>query len=510
MNPIEADTGADSAADEICRLSATETVALIRARALSPVEVTDAVLARLAAVDGELRAFCTPTPDLARAAARRVADAVSSGEDPGPLAGVPLGVKDLICTKGIRTTSGSHAYADFVPDEDDIVVERSVAAGAVVLGKTTASEFGYAATGGNPLFPETRNPWDTSRTPGGSSAGSAAAVAAGLGPVALGSDGGGSVRIPAALCGIFGFKASMGRVPVYPGCRDERFPGVSGWESVEHIGPLTRTVADAALLLSVLAGPDPRDRHSIPCADVAWTARRPTGRLRIAYSPDLGRVAVDPEVRRVVDAAARVLERDLGADVDLVDLQLPDYSEAFGAIIAADTDLVGMREMADRLGPAMSPHLTALLRTPWTAEQFTRAHLVRKAVANRTARLMATYDLILTPTAAVAAFPVGTRGPEVIDGRAVPDEHWTSFTPLANLTGLPAASLPAGFTRDGLPVGIQLVGRHLADGPLLDVCAAYEEAAPWRDLWPPLRASVTTQRTSPNSLNTPSGASALT
>ncbi|MFZ3561048.1 amidase [Streptomyces sp. BH055] len=476
MNPTDA--------AEICRLSATETAALIRSRELSPVEVTDAVLDRIDAVDGRLGAFCTPTPDLARAAARRIADDVAAGREAGPLAGVPLGVKDLISTQGIRTTSGSHAYADFVPDEDDIVVERSVAAGAVVLGKTNATEFGYSATGHNPLFPVTRNPWDLDRTPGGSSAGSAAAVAAGLGPVALGSDGGGSVRIPAALCGIFGFKASMGRVPVYPGCRDERYPGVSGWESVEHIGPLTRTVADAALMLSVLAGPDPRDRHSIPCADVDWTRRRPAGPLRVAYSQDLGRVAVDPEVRRVTDEAARVLEKDLGAEVDRIDLQLPDFSEAFGAIIAAETDLTGMRAMADRLGPAMSPHLSALVRTPWTAEQFTDANLVRKAVANRVARLMSTYDLILTPTTSVPAFPVGVRGPELIDGRMVPTDHWTSFTPIANLTGLPAASLPAGRTRGGLPVGVQLIGRHLADGALLDVCAAYEQAAPWRDAWP--------------------------
>ncbi|MEB8342046.1 amidase [Streptomyces endophyticus] len=476
MNPTDA--------AEICRLSATESAALIRSRELSPVEVTDAVLDRIDAVDGRLGAFCTPTPELARAAARRIADDIAAGRDTGPLAGVPLGVKDLISTKGIRTTSGSHAYADFVPDEDDIVVERSVAAGAVVLGKTNATEFGYSATGHNPLFPVTRNPWDLALTPGGSSAGSATAVAAGLGPVALGSDGGGSVRIPAALCGIFGFKASMGRVPVYPGCRDERYPGVSGWESVEHIGPLTRTVADAALMLSVLAGPDPRDRHSIPCADVDWTRRRPAGALRIAYSPDLGRVAVDPEVRRVTEDAARIFEKDLGAEVDLIDLELPDFSAAFGAIIAAETDLTGMRAMADRLGPDMSPHLAALVRAPWTAEQFTDANLVRKAVVNRVARLMSTYDLILTPTTSVAAFPVGVQGPELIEGRMVPTDHWTSFTPIANLTGLPAASLPAGRTRDGRPVGVHLIGRHLADGALLDVCAAYEEAAPWRDLWP--------------------------
>lgn len=474
--------------DEICNLTAAETAAGVRSGELSPIEVTDAVLDRIEAVDPQLHAFCTLVPDRARAQARRVADDLAAGRDPGPLAGVPLGVKDLISTKGIRTTSGSPAYRDFVPDEDDIVVERAVAAGAVVLGKTNASEFGFGPVGQNPLFPTTRNPWNTDLTPGGSSAGSAAAVAAGLGPVAFGSDGGGSIRIPAALCGLFGFKASMGRVPVYPGCRDDRYPGVSGWESIEHIGPLTRSVADAALVLSVLAGPDPRDRHSIPCGDVDWTGRRPVPVLRVAYSPDLGRIAVDPEVRSITDAAVSVLERDLGAKVEQPDFQLPYYEATFGAVIAADTDLTGLRALAERYGDTMSPRLLDFLRTSWTAEQLTDANIMRKRVANRLARLMADYDLIATPTVSTAAFPVGFHGPEVIDGRMVDADHWTSFTPLANLAGLPAASIPAGRTADGRPVGLHLIGRHLADAQLLDACAAYEEAAPWSHIRPPLRA----------------------
>ncbi|MET8213481.1 amidase family protein [Streptomyces sp. NPDC005373] len=317
-------------------------------------------------------------------------------------------------------------------------------------------------------------------------AGSAAAVAAGLGPVALGSDGGGSIRIPAARCGLFGFKASMGRVPVYPGCRDDRHPGVSGWESIEHIGPLSRTVADAALVLSVLAGPDPRDRHSIPCGDVNWTARQPVPVLRVAYSPDLGRIAVDPEVRHITDAAVSVLERDLGAKIEQPDFRLPHYEETFGAIIAADTDLTGLRGLAEQYGDTMSPRLLAFLRTPWTAEQLTDANIMRKRVVNRLAQLMADYDLIVTPTVSTAAFPVGFHGPGVIDGRMVDADHWTSFTPLANLAGLPAASVPAGLTADGRPVGLHLIGRHLADAQLLDTCAAYEEAAPWSHIRPPL------------------------
>ncbi|MFC9328753.1 amidase [Kitasatospora sp. NPDC057015] len=471
--------------DELCFLPATELVALVRRRALSPVEIVDAVLDRMAEVDPVLGAFCTPTPERARARAASLADDLVHGRPTGPLAGVPIGVKDLLSTAGIRTTSGSAVHADHVPDEDDIVVERSVAAGAVVLGKTNATEFGYSPVGHNELFPATRNPWNPALTPGGSSAGSAAAVAAGLGPVALGSDGGCSVRVPAAHCGLVGFKASMGRVPVYPGCRDERLPGVSGWESVEHIGPLTRTVADAALVLSVLAGPDPRDRHSIPCGDVDWqeAARRGAADgvagLRVAWSPDLGHLAVDPEVRRITRAAVDVLERELGCRVEQVTPDWADPAAAFQALVVAETDLRGMRRMIDEHGPRMSPHLVAWMRHPWTAEDLTDANIARKALVNRMARLMADHDVLVTPTAAVPPFPVGVLGPTETDGRTVAETAWIGFNYPASLTGQPAVSVPAGWTADGLPVGLQIVGRHLADATVLRVAAAFERVAPW-------------------------------
>ena len=218
---------------------------------------------------------------------------IAAGEDPGPLAGVPIGIKDLVATKDILTVMGSPWYRDFVPDEDDICVERLKAAGAVILGKTNVPEFGYSGVGHNPVFPATRNPWNLAMTSGGSSAGSGASVAAGVAPFAIGSDGGGSIRIPSAHCGLFGMKASMGRVPLYPGCRDERYPGVSSWESIEHVGPMSRTVADSALMLSVITGPDPRDRYSIPAGDVDYLKAPTEGikGLRIAYSEDWGYAA---------------------------------------------------------------------------------------------------------------------------------------------------------------------------------------------------------------------------
>ncbi|MGW2840969.1 amidase [Streptomyces sp. NPDC001493] len=477
--------------DDLCFLPATEIVADVSARRLSPVELVDAVLDRMEEINPLIGAFCTTAPEQARSRAVLLADSLARGGTPGPLAGVPLGVKDLIATAGMLTTFGSPAYRDHVPDQDDIVVERGTGAGAVVLGKTNTTEFGYSPAGHNPLFPPSRNPWRTDLTPGGSSAGSAAAVAAGLGPVALGSDGGCSLRVPAAFCELVGFKPSMGRVPVWPGCRDERMPGASGWESIEHLGVLTRTVADTALMLSVLAGPDPRDRHSIPCQDVDWTAAARRGReegcagLRIAYSPDLGYLPVDPAVRAVADEAVSVF-RALGCTVEEVDPGWSDPAEAFQAIITAETDLTGMRRLVDQYGPAMSPHLVAWMTRDWTARELTDANIARKALTNRMAALMSEYDLLITPTAAVPPFPVGVHGPERIAGRAVGDTAWIGFNYPASLTGAPATSVPAGRTSDDLPVGLQLIGRHLADETVLRAAAAYERARPWAHRRPEL------------------------
>jgi aspartyl-tRNA(Asn)/glutamyl-tRNA(Gln) amidotransferase subunit A len=472
---------------DLCSLPATDLARLVRAGEVSPVEVTDAALERVGRLDPQLHAFVELTADRARQRAREIGYALARGKEVGPLAGVPVAVKDLIATAGVPTRSGSPAYRDFVPAEDDVSVERLVAAGAVVLGKTTVPEFGYSGVGHNPISPTARNPWNPALTPGGSSAGSGIAVATGMAPVALGSDGGGSIRIPAAHCGVYGFKASMGRVPLYPGCRDERYPGMSGWESLECIGPLTRTVDDAALLMSVLAGPDPRDRHSLPSGDVDWstaTAGDMRG-MRIAFSADLGYLAVDPQVRSVVAEAVEVF-RDLGCTVVEADPGWSDPHEAFWGLVMADTDLTGMRQIVARYGSEMSPHLVDLLSRPWTAEQLTDAAMVRKAVVNRMWRFMADYDLLVTPTLAVPPFPVGMQGPEEIDGRMVPTSAWLGFTFPINMTGQPAASCPAGMTADGLPVGLQIVGRHLGDAAVLRASAAFERARPWAERRPAL------------------------
>ena len=473
---------------DILQLDAITLAARIRDKSLSPVEVVSASIERMEKLEPELHAFCTLTTDSALLQAKKIEQRILRGEDAGPLAGIPVAIKDLISTKGIKTVSGSWIYENFIPDEDDITVERLKAAGAIILGKTNAPEFGYSGTGHNPVFPTTRNPWNTDLTTGGSSAGSAAALAARMCPLALGSDGGGSVRIPAAHSGVYGMKASMGRVPLYPGCRDERYPGVSSWESLEHIGPMTRSVADAALMLSVIAGPDPRDRHSIPTCDIDWMGalKGSLKGLRIAYSADWGYAAVDPQVREIVGKAVKVFERELGCIVEEAHPGFDDPKETFAALVAQETDLTGMRKLMETFGDRMSPHLVAMLNTDWTAEMFTNANMQRKAVVNKMWRFMQRYDLLLTPTLATPPFPIDIESPDMIEGRRVTPGEWLAFVFPVNLTGQPAASVPAGFTAQGLPVGLQIIGRHLDDALVLRASAAFEKACGWNHRLPPI------------------------
>jgi aspartyl-tRNA(Asn)/glutamyl-tRNA(Gln) amidotransferase subunit A len=482
----------DPAHEDLCALDAVTLARLVRERVVSPVDVVEAALRRQAELEPHLHAFCTPTAELARATARRQEADLAAGRRLGPLGGVPVAIKDLICTKGIRTAGGARAYADFIPDEDDIVVERLAAAGAILVGKTNVFELGYGAVGHNPVFPTTRNPWAPELTSGGSSAGSAVAVATGMAPIALGSDGGGSIRIPAALCGVVGFKASMGRVPLYPGCRDERYPGFSGWESIEHIGPLARTVSDIALVMSVIAGPDPRDRLSIPCCDVDWSISNLDGiaGLRVAFSPDYGYAAVDPEVREIAARAASVFQRELKCRLEQENPGFGDSADAFEAIVAMETDLSGMRAQLAADRGAYSAELSAMVERDWKATEFTDAIMQRKRVANVMWRFMQRYDLLLTPTVAAPAFPVGIGGPSHVGGRAVPIQGWTPFAYILNFTGQPAISVPAGWTKSGLPVGLQICGPRLGDSLLLRAAAAFEAAAPWADRWPPIVRSL--------------------
>ena len=462
----------------------------VRRRAVSPVETVEAALAAMAATEPRLHAFATPAPEQARADARALEQSLARGGAAGLLAGVPVAIKDLLFTKGLRTTFGSRLYADFVPDDDDIVVERLKAAGAIVIGKTNVAEFGYSAVGHNPLLPTTCNPWNLAVTPGGSSAGSAAAVAAGVCPLAVGSDGGGSVRLPAGFTGLFGIKASMGRVPVWPGCRDPAWPGASGWESIEHIGPMARSVADAALMLQVMAGPDARDRWSLPADGTDWRdVARPVDRLglRIAYCPQWEDVAVDPEVRALVDAAVAVFEK-LGCSVETLDAPVRGLVAARRAIISLESDITGMRKLAAGREAELSGPVRGLLSTNWQWGQFTDALTERKRCVEAMRRFMERYDLLLTPTAPLLPFAIDREGPGTIAGQPVEDDCWMPAMFPFNLTGQPAASVPAGWSAGGLPAGLQIVGRHLADATVLKAAAAFEQARPWAQRRPPVMA----------------------
>jgi aspartyl-tRNA(Asn)/glutamyl-tRNA(Gln) amidotransferase subunit A len=474
---------------ELCDLSIAELAPLIRQRKLSPVEVAEAALGRIAALNERLIAFCTYDPEHARAQARRAEAQIMAGEALGSLHGVPIGTKDLIFTNDLVSTGGSTAYRDFVPDEDDVAVERLRRAGAIIMGKTNVPEFGFGFGSTNPVFGATRNPWNVEKTPGGSSGGSAAAVVTGMVPGALGSDGGGSVRGPSHYCGTYGIKASFGRIPLYPGCRDTRYPGFSGWESLEHIGPITRTVTDAALMMDVLVGPDPRDRHSLPreVATFADLDGASVAGLRVAWTTDFGGYArADADVCRAVEAAARTFER-LGAHVENATPFTEDPSETFRALVALDFDIPGMRPMVARQPDAVNAAIAGLMAREWTFEDASNALNARRELYNLAWRFFQTYDLLLTPTVATVAYAYDQPNPPSVGGVPVPPGGGVvSFTNPWNMTGYPAASIPCGWSDDGLPIGLQIVGGHLQDQLVLRASRAFEQAAPWTDCRPPI------------------------
>ncbi len=471
-----------STEDDLCYLSAHELARRIRHRELSPVEVTEAVIARIDELNEELVAFCALDHPQVRAAAREAERAVLRGDRLGPLHGVPVSVKDLIFTQHFPTVGGSKAYVGFTPVEDDVVVERLRDAGGILLGKTNTPDFGYGPSF-DPVFGTTRNPWDLSRTPAGSSGGSAVAVATGMGPVSLGSDGGGSIRVPASFCGVVGMNPSFGRVPLYPGARDPRYPGFSGWESLERIGPMARTVTDAALVLDVIKGPDPRDRHSLPATGEVYADQLETDLTgwRIAWTLDWGTGApVDKAVADLVERAAQRFA-DMGAVVENASPRFSHAHSTFDAIRALDADLDAMTGLIDRYPPGTAPsRFVDMVNTDRSFVDASQAIAARKDVYNAFWRFFQNHDLLLTPTAPVAAFPLDLSGPAEIGGRPVADPmSWVQYTVPISLTGNPSASVPCGWTPEGLPVGLQIVGNHLDDMRVLQASRAFEMAQPW-------------------------------
>jgi aspartyl-tRNA(Asn)/glutamyl-tRNA(Gln) amidotransferase subunit A len=463
---------------ELCYVPAVELAGAIRAKAVSPVEVVEAVLARIERLNPSLNAYCTVAADLVRAAAKAAEAAVMAGSPLGPLHGVPVSIKDLVATQGLRTTWGSQIHEHVVPEEDALVVARLKAAGAIVLGKTNTPEYGWTAETDNRLFGPTRNPWNLERSAGGSSGGGAAAVAAGLGPLAVGTDGGGSIRIPGAVCGVFGLKPSYGRVPVYP---------PSAAESLSHTGPMTRTVADAALMLRVMAGPDERDRNSLPAdgTDYLQVLGEGIRGLRAAWSPDLGYAVVDPAVRDACEGAAQAFE-GLGCRVEPAAPGFPDLTETwcmhfYGAIGAKLAPY--LPAWRDRMDPGLVQWVEN--GRAITAFQVAEAGFRRAELWDTVRRFFARYDLLLTPSVAVPALPLGKTETIQIAGQQVPWWKAFPFNFPFNLTGQPAATVPCGWTGDGLPIGLQIVGRRHADATVLRAAAACEAARPWAGRRPP-------------------------
>jgi len=470
---------------ELCFTSAVDLGSLIRAGRLSPVEVCEAILARVERLNSRLQAFLTVTPELARAGARAAEARARIGALRGPLDGIPYSLKDLEPTAGVRTTFGSRWFADHVPAESGVVATRLTAAGGVLLGKTNTPQFGHKDSCDNLLGPPCLNPWRLGRTSGGSSGGAASAVAAGLGPVAHGTDGGGSVRIPAALCGVVGMKPSFGRVPLYP--------AADYWSARNHHGVLARSVRDAALVLDAMTGPDPRDPLSIDRAPSLLAACEGDLRgLTVVWSADLGYVPVDPEVRDVAQAAARRFG-ELGARVEARDPGWPDPGP-FHKVLCDVANAARHAERAAQRPDWIEPSLMRMVEDGLRASgvDHARASAARSVFYDRAHRFFETCDLLVTPQQPVGAWcadpgPGPHQGPTSIGGRATPSIFdRLGFTFPFNLTGHPAISVPCGFTAEGLPVGLQIVGRWRADGAVLRAAAAFEALQPWAGCRPTL------------------------
>ena len=461
--------------NEVVWTSALDLATRIRQKEISPVEAMAAVLARIEAVNPRLNAFCLVAADQARAAARDAEVAVMKGEPLGPLHGVPVSIKDLIFTRGLRTTGGSRLFADLIPEHDSVPVGRLKAAGAIVIGKTTTSEFGHKAMTDSPLFGVTRNPWDPARTPGGSSGGAAAAVASGLGPIGLGSDCGGSVRLPASFCGLVGVKPSYGRVP--------EFPSFPGWDHVAHVGPLTRTVRDAALALDVIAGSDDRDRISLPreAGSYVEACERDVRGLHVAWSADLGYARVDPVVQALCENAAAEFE-NIGCHVEVVNPLWENLEEPFITMVSAQMHAAWSEQIAER-GPYVDPTFARFVERGGkvTARDYLRARARMHEFWQEALQFLQRFDLLLTPTVSVLPFAADAKPPREIEGEAVSVLGWMPFTYPFNVTGQPAASVPAGWTAENLPVGVQIIGQRHADATVLAACAAFEAAVPWSD-----------------------------
>ena len=467
--------------------SAVELAKLYRARRASPLEVMKALLARIDAVNPRVNAIVTLARDAALWEARRATAALKRGASLPPLFGIPVGIKDVTQTRGLRTTFGSKLFEDHVPDEDALVVERLRAAGAIVIGKTNTPEFAFGPNTTNAVFGATRNPWDLSRTSGGSSGGSAAGLATGMFPLAQGSDLGGSLRGPAAFCGVVGFRTTPGLIP--------RHPSTLAWDTYSVDGPMARTIADTALMLSVMAGPDDRApiSYEVDTRELVQAVRKPSVKdARIAWTQDLGGIVmVDREVRAVFARAVGVF-RSAGARVEEACPDMSDIPE----IVRTSRGLLMVARHAEKLEKHRDVLQAGLVENTeqglaLTPREIAQGEVARTRQWHRVREFLAERDVWIMPTMAVPAFPVEHPHVMEIDGKPVGKAMQRSFLTYAfSVLGLPAISIPCGFTPGGLPIGLQIVGKRRGEAAVLRAAAAFEAVHPWAQHIPP----VVTQR----------------
>lgn len=451
-------------------MTACEMRKRIARKEVSPVEITRRALDKAEATQSTLNAFFVLTPEAAMEAARKAEDAVMKDQPLGLLHGIPFSAKDLMAVTGLPYASGSRAMARNMAAADAPAVERAKAAGAILIGKTTTSEFGCKPVGDSPLTGITRHPWNLDKTPGGSSAGAAASVAAGITPFALGTDGGGSIRIPCAFTGLAGLKGHFGRVPVWP---------VSATPTLAHVGPLARTVGDAALLFAAIAGYDPRDPCSVagPVPDVLSACHTSVAGLRIAWSPTLGYARPDPKVVAVCAAAARRFE-DLGCHVEQVDqIFAEDPADLWIAEFYAGVG-TRLRPVVETSRSLLDPAVADVLAAALDQEMrdYYAKVFARYALRDRLREFFDRFDLLLSPVLPVSSLAVGQDMPAHLADRNL--VSWVFYTYPFNLTGQPAASVCAGFDDEGMPIGLQIAGRALGEYDVVRAAAAYERTQP--------------------------------
>jgi amidase len=465
-------------AHDLSFTSAVELARLYRARKTSPLEVMQAVLARIDALNPQVNAVVTLARDAALWEARRATAALRRGKALPPLLGIPVGIKDVTPTKGIRTTHGSKLFEDHVPDEDALVVQRLRAAGAIVIGKTNTPEFAFGPNTVNAVFGATHNPWNLALTSGGSSGGSAAALATGMCPLAEGTDLGGSLRGPASYCGVVGFRTTPGLIP--------RYPSVLAWDTYSVEGPMARTIGDTALMLSVMAGADDRSplSYDVDPRDFIKAVKGSSMRgCRVAWTSDLGGLmTIDHEVRAVFERAVGVF-RSGGARVEE---GCPDMSDV-PEIVRLTRGLLMVARHADKLPEHRAVLQDGLVENTeqglaLTARDVAQGELLRTRQWHRVREFLAERDVWLTPTTATPPFPIDQPHVTEINGEPVGKTMARSYLTYAfSVLGLPAISIPCGFTSQGLPVGLQIVGKRRGEAAVLRAAASFEAAQPWAD-----------------------------